>query len=96
MAGWNWAEIPQLPSPVLPGSWYMDTAPETVCKPKIPSMSAVKLWARSWLPPLSIPLPFHYFFTLKRTKKKAFSSYLQQEKKIKYTPSLHFAPFQSL
>lgn len=60
-------------------------------------MSAVKLWARSWLTPLFIPLPFYYFFTLKKEKKKGLSAAATySKKKIKYTPTLHFAPFQSL
>lgn len=61
-------------------------------------MSTAKLWVRSWLTPLSIPLPFHYFFTLKKEveKKKSFQQLLLTARKKKYTPTLHFAPFQSL
>lgn len=50
-------------------------------------MSAEKLRARSWLTPLSIPLPFRYFFTFKiRKNKKRLSAAATYSKIKKNTP----------
>lgn len=85
-------EVGRDPSAPSPCATRQLAALQTVCKPKIPSMSAVKLWGRSWLTPLSIPLPFHYFFTLKKRKKKkgfsAAATYSKKKNKIHPKPTL--------
>lgn len=79
----------------------MATGFQTVCKPKISFHVSCKTvgekLAYSSFPSLSFSsTPFLLKNEKKKEKQKAFGScYLQQEK-IKYTPTLHFAHFQSL
>lgn len=48
---------------------------------KSPSMSAVKLWARSWLTPLFHPSPFPPLLFFFKKERRFGSCYLQQGKK---------------